>query len=96
MITLTANVVRKLIHSEPRDRIFLISTQFSTTAITKISYDADDLASDSGGFFISTITEVRVIVPAGKELFIVSDGIGPTGLAEIIGPYTNVIKLGAI
>jgi hypothetical protein len=93
MITLTANVVKKLINAQERDRVFLISTQFSTTAITKIAYTPDDLASDSGGFFISTITEVRVLVPAGKELFIVSDGVGPTGLAEVVGPYTNAIRL---
>lgn len=92
MINLVAGEITKLTKSANRDRTFMISTAFSATAITRIAYTPEALSGESG-FFISTITEVRVFVPAGEELFIVSDGVGPTGLVEIVGHSVNVIKL---
>lgn len=92
MINLVANEITKLLKSANRDRSFLISTKFSATANTRIAYTPDALSGDSG-FYIGTINEMRVFVPASEELFIVSDGVGPVGLAEIVGQAANLVKL---
>jgi hypothetical protein len=93
MINLVANEITKLTKPANKDRSFLISTKFSATASTRIAYTPDALSGGSGGFYIGTMTNVLVFVPAGEALFIVSDDVGPAGLAEIVGQPVNAVKL---
>lgn len=77
--------------SENRDRVFLIYGT-STAAGTRLAYSPDAL-SNTGGFAIWLDAPVAVHLPAGEEIFAIDAIADYLTYAEIVGPYTNAIRL---